>query len=79
MTTLARICGQVLKDTEDGAIYIGYDMKTDELYAGYVAGNAGISKNWTLPYDAGRPLDEQLAALNELVEATPHNEIVRDS
>ena len=71
MTALERICGQVLKDTEDGAIYIGFDRKSDELYAGYVAGNAGISKNWTLPYDADQPLDVQLAALNELVEANP--------
>ena len=71
MTALERICGQVLKDTEDGAIYIGFDRKIDELYAGYVAGNAGISKNWTLPYDADQPLDVQLAALNELVEANP--------
>ena len=71
MTTLDRICGQVLKDTKDGAIYVGYDRKSDELYAGYVAGNSGISKNWTLPYDADQPLDVQLAALNELVEANP--------
>ena len=73
MTALERICGQVLKDTEDGAIYIGFDRKTDELDAGYVAGNSGISKNWTLPYDADRPLDEQVVALNELVEANPLN------
>lgn len=73
MTALERICGQVLKDTEDGAIYIGFDRKTDELYAGYVAGNSGISKSWTLPYDADRPLDKQLAALNKLVEANPLN------
>lgn len=71
MTTLDRICGQVLKDTKDGAIYVGYDRKSDELYAGYVAGNSGISKNWALPYNADQPLDEQLAALNELVEANP--------
>ena len=73
MTALERICGQVLKDTEDGVIYIGFDRKTDELYAGYVASNSGISKNWTLPYDADRPIDEQVVALNELVEANPLN------
>lgn len=79
MTTLDRICGQVLKDTEDGAIYIGFDRKTYELYAGYVAGNSGISKNWTLPYDADQPIDEQVTALNELVETTLHNESGKDS
>lgn len=73
MTALDRICGQVLKDTADGAIYLGFDLKTDALYAGYVAGNAGISKNWSIPYDADQPLDRQLAALNELVEANPLN------
>jgi len=73
MTALERICGQVLKDTEDGAIYLGYDRKTDELYAGYCAGNAGVAKNWSIPYDADQPLDRQLAALNDLVEANPLN------
>lgn len=69
MTALDRICGQVLKDTDEGAIYVGYDRKTDELYAGYVAGNAAISRNWTVPYDADQPLDAQLRTLIEKVNA----------
>jgi len=73
MTALERICGQVLKDTEDGAIYLGYDCKTDELYAGYCAGNAGISRSWSIPYDADQPLNRQLAALNDLVESNSPN------
>jgi len=73
MTALERICGQALKDTADGAIYLGYDRKTDELYAGFCAGNSGIAKNWRIPYDADQPLDQQLAALNDLVEANPLN------
>jgi len=73
MTALERICGQVLKDTEDGAIYLGYDRRTDELYAGFCAGNAGISKCWSIPYDADQPLDRQLAALNDLVESNSPN------
>lgn len=71
MTALDKICGQVLKDTEDGAIYLGYDKKTNELFAGYVGGNSSIVRNWTQPYDKSAPLDRQLEALNELVEANP--------
>ena len=71
MTALDKICGQVLKDTEDGAIYLGYDKKTNELFAGYVAGNSAVAHNWTLLYDESIPLDRQLEALNELVEANP--------
>ena len=68
MMTIDSICGQVLKDTDEGAIYLSYDRKTNELYAGYMAGNSGISKNWAMPYDPTSSLDEQLATLNEMVD-----------
>lgn len=69
MNALDAICGQVLADTDEGAIYVGFDRKTDELYAGYVAGNAAISRNWTVAYDADQPLDAQLRTLIEKVNA----------
>jgi len=64
------INGKILLDTEDGAIYLGYDSKTKELYAGYVAGNAAISRNWTIPYDRDASLDSQLQELASIVSET---------
>jgi len=71
MTALERINGQVIRDTSDGAIYVGYDERRKELYAGYVAGNSAIAHNWTIKYDQSLSLDSQLVALTELIDANP--------
>ena len=61
----------ILDLSEDGygILYVDYDPKSNELYAGY-ATNAGIPKDFTIQYDENFSLDENLEALVEEIYST---------
>lgn len=65
----------VLDLSEDGygVLYVDYDPRTNELFAGY-ASNAGISKNFTIQYNSDCTLDQNLEALVDEIYNTPASE-----
>lgn len=65
----------ILDLSEDGygILYIDYDPRTNELFAGY-ASNAGISKNFVIQYDSDYTLDQNLEALVDEIYNTPATE-----
>lgn len=65
----------ILDLSEDGygVLYVDYDPRTNELFAGY-ASNAGISKNFTIQYDGDYTLDQNLEALVDEIYNTPASE-----
>lgn len=65
----------ILDLSEDGygVLYVDYDPRTNELFAGY-GSNAGISKNFTIQYDSDYTLDQNLEALVDEIYNTPVTE-----
>ena len=51
-----------MTEYDKGILYVDYDEKTNELFAGY-ATNCGVSKNYSIEYDKDRSLDFNLEGL----------------
>ena len=57
-----------MTEYDKGILYVDYDEKTNELFAGY-ATNCGVKKNYSIEYDKDKSLDFNLEGLyDEIIE-----------
>ena len=57
-----------MTEYDKGILYVDYDEKTNELFAGN-ATNCGVSKDYSIEYDKDRSLDFNLEGLyDEIIE-----------